>query len=211
MEFDWTTDCHNAFENLKCKLVQAPAHPNFDVDFVLETDASYQGLGAVLSQRLIDQKLHPVAFASRALSPSERNYSVTELETLVVVWAVKHFHAYLYGHNVQVVTDHSAVKALLGSPSSSRKHARWWLQVFGSGVRKVDILYRPGKENVRADALSRNQVGAGISEADHSDIQVATVTSGEESISNLLTTQPSETIPSDFHLQKQKDPELQKL
>ena len=57
------------------------AYPNFYADFVLETDASYQGLGAVLSQRLMDQKLHPVAFASRALSPSEKNYSVRMLGT----------------------------------------------------------------------------------------------------------------------------------
>ena len=166
VEFEWTKDCQTALETLKGKLVAAPvlAYPNFDIDFTLETDVSYQGLGAVLSQRLADLKL---AFASRALSPPEKNYSVTELETLAVVWAMKHFHAYLYGHNVQVVTDHSAMKALLGSPSSSGKHARWWLQVFGSGVRKAEILYRPGRENSRADALSRNPVGGSHSEVNH--------------------------------------------
>ena len=57
--------------------------------------------------------MHPVAFASRALSPPERNYSITELETSAVVWAVSHFHSYLYGHCVTVYTDHSAVKAVL--------------------------------------------------------------------------------------------------
>ena len=213
VEFEWTKDCQTALETLKGKLVAAPvlAYPNFDIDFTLETDASYQGLGAVLSQRLADLKLHPVAFASRALSPPEKNYSVTELETLAVVWAMKHFHAYLYGHNVQVVTDHSAVKALLGSPSSSGKHAGWWLQVFGSGVRKVDILYRPGRENSRADALSRNPVGGSQSEVDHSDVQVATVTSGEQTISDLLTAQPAVTDTGDFHIQQKRDPELQKL
>ena len=115
MQFEWTKDCQNALETLKGKLVNAPvlAYPNFDIDLTLETDASYQGLGAILSQRLADLKLHPVAFTSRALSPPEKNYSVTELETLAVVWAMKHFLAYLYGHNVQVVTDHSAVKALV--------------------------------------------------------------------------------------------------
>ena len=134
VEFEWTTDCQNAVEILKSKLIRAPVLvcPNFDADFVLETDASYQGLGAVLSQRLMDQKLHPVAFASRTLSPSEKNCSVTELETLAVVWAMKHFHAYLYGHNVQVVTDHSVVKALLGSPS-----AKWKTRsVVVAGVRE---------------------------------------------------------------------------
>lgn len=143
VEFCWTDDCQAAFDQLKKLLVQAPvlAYLNFNFSFVLETDASYVGLGAVLSQRLVDQKLHPVAFGSRALSPSEKNYSVTKLETLAVVWAIKHFHAYLYGQRVQVVTDHSAVKSLLGAPSSSGKHARWWLQVFGSGLQQVDIQY----------------------------------------------------------------------
>ena len=210
-EFEWTTDCQNAFEILKSKLIRTSVlvYSNFDADFVLETDASYQSLGAVLSQRLMDQKLHPVAFASRTLSPSEKNCSVTELETLAVVWAMKHFHAYLYGHNLQVVTDHSAVKALLGSPSASGKHARWWLQVFGSGVRNVEILYRPGKENARADALSRNPVrGEAAPESENVDVQVAAVSSEERSVAELLRAPSLECVPCTFHLEQQKDPEL---
>ena len=88
-------------------------------DFVLETDAGVKGIGAVLSQHFDDGKLHHVAYASRSLSVAERNYSITELETLAVVWAVQHFRAYLYGHNVMVITDNSAVKSILGS---SGKH-----------------------------------------------------------------------------------------
>ena len=68
------------------------------------------------SLSISDEKLHPVAFASRALSPSEKNYSITELETLAVVWAMSHFHAYVYGNEVLVYTDHSAVKAILETP-----------------------------------------------------------------------------------------------
>ena len=67
------------------------AYPAFDIEFVLETDASVQGIGAIPSQPQDGGKLHPVAFASRALSPSEQNYGITELETLTVVWAVSHF------------------------------------------------------------------------------------------------------------------------
>ena len=99
------------------------AYPNFEADFFLETDASVKGLGAVLSQRQNDGVLHPVAFASRSLSPTERNYSVTDLETLTVVWAMQHFRAYLYGHIVTVMTDHSAVKTVLGAPGLSGKDA----------------------------------------------------------------------------------------
>jgi len=91
VEFEWTDDCQSAFETLKRKLTQAPilVYLNFGLDFVLETDACVKGLGAVLSQRHGDGQLHPVAFASRALSPAEKNYSITEQETLAVVWSIQ--------------------------------------------------------------------------------------------------------------------------
>ena len=126
--------------SLKERLATPPvlAYPAFDVDFTLETDASIQGLGAVLSQPQADGKLHPVAYASRALNKAEKSYSVTELETLAVVWAVSHFHSYLYGNKVTVLTDHSAVKAILETPNPTGKHARWWTKVYGRGVKRVD-------------------------------------------------------------------------
>ena len=157
--FQWTPACQEAFDALKAKLTVAPvlAYPAFDQDFVLETDASIHGLGAVLSQ-CFDGKSHPVAYASRALSRAEKNYSITELETLAVVWAVNHFRHCLYGRAVTVYTDHSAVKAVLATPNPTGKHARWWNKVYGSGISKVAIIYRAGKENVCADALSRSPV-----------------------------------------------------
>ena len=169
MEFVWNKDCQDAFDQLKQRLSTAPilVYPDFTQSFVLETDASIRGLGAVLSQRRGDNQLHPVAFASRALSAAEKNYSITELETLAVVWAIQHYHAYLYGNEVTVITDHSAVKAILQTPSPNGKHARWLLKVFASGVGKVQLTYRPGRENARADALSRNPVA--VPAADHDD------------------------------------------
>ena len=136
-----------AFDYLKNQLETAPilACPNFDLPFVLETDTSIQGLGAILSQKQPDGQLHPVAYASCALLPAERNYSISELETLAVVWAIQYFHAYLYSHQVTVITDHSAVKAILQTPSPNGKHARRWTKIFSSGFGKVDIAYRPGK------------------------------------------------------------------
>ena len=138
------------------KLVESPvlAYPDFNKDFVLEMDASICGLVAVLSQSQDDGYFHPISYASRALSVQERNYGITELETLAVVWAMSHFHKYLYGHNVTIFTDHAAVNAVLQSPTPSSKHARWWTKVYGSGVRDVQIIYHPVKENRNADALS---------------------------------------------------------
>ena len=83
-----------------------------------------EGVGAVLSQPQEDALLHPVAYASRSLTSVERNYSMTVLETLAVVWAIVHFISYHYGHDITVLTDHSAVKAILQAPNPLGKHAR---------------------------------------------------------------------------------------
>ena len=158
--FEWSPGCGAAFIAPKNKLVTPPvlAYPCFGKAFTLETDASILGLGAVLSQKQMDQKLHPVAYASRALNPTEKNYSVTELETLAVVWAVTHFRSYLYGGDVTVITDHSAVKPVLEAPNPTGKHARWWTRVYGRGIKSVNIIYRAGRESKSADALSRSPV-----------------------------------------------------
>ena len=112
----WTTKCQTAFQRLKELLTTAPVlpYPRTGEDYVLETDASLHGLGAVLSQRQEeDQKLHPVAYASRALSQTERNYGVTELETLAVVWAVSHFHHLLYGSTVTILHQCWRIRGLV--------------------------------------------------------------------------------------------------
>lgn len=87
--FDWTPECADAFVGLKAALIHAPvlAYPQFDSQhpFILETDASTKGLGAVLTQQQRDQKVHPIAFASRSLTAAETNYAITELETLGLV------------------------------------------------------------------------------------------------------------------------------
>ena len=193
VEFCWTDECQRAFTTLKQKLTTAPVltYPSFSKAFVLETDASTLGLGAVLSQPQEDGRNHPVAYASRALSPQEANYSITELETLAVVWAITYFHTYLYGHAVTVYTDHTAVKAFLETPSPSGKHARWWMKVYGRGIKEVKIIYRSGKSNLNADALSRNpQAPAPKEGIAQTDVQVSLVDSAEVSVETLLQAEP---------------------
>ena len=103
--FIWDTACQKAFERLKQLMTEAPllAFPDFRQSFLLQTDASGLGLGAVLSQKQEDGTIRPLAFASRTLQTHERNCGVTELEALGVVWAVKHFRPYLYGHHLMSI------------------------------------------------------------------------------------------------------------
>lgn len=213
--FYWSPECEVAFTTLKSKLVTPPvlAYPCFGKPFTLETDASIMGLGAILSQEQEDGKSHPVAYASRALSPAEKNYGVTDLETLAVVWGITHFHSYLYGGDVTVLTDHSAVKSLLEAPNLSGKHARWWIRVYGRGLRSVTIVYRAGRYNVSADALSRcphaSSPAHGIGEG---ETQVSAITTAEgPDLPSLLQTPPAPRDEIDYPKEQLKDPELREL
>lgn len=113
--FQWSNECQDAFEQLKKRLVEAPIliHPDFHKIFTLYTDASMVGIGAILTQLGEDGKEHVIAYASRTLNSAERNYSVTELECLAVVWGITHYRSYLFGRKFIVITDHYALKWLM--------------------------------------------------------------------------------------------------
>lgn len=152
----WGKKETHAFEELKKKLTCAPVLKNADYDqpFVVETDASFDGLGAVLSQEY-EGKLHPVAFASRGLRKSERNmnnYSSRKLELLALKWAVtEQFKNYLAGGKFVVLTDNNPL-AHLQNAKLGAVESRW----LGDLNRfHFEVKYRPGKENANADGLSR--------------------------------------------------------
>lgn len=153
-KFIWGQEQNAVFEKLKNLIINAPIlkHPDFTKPFILQTDASYEGIGAVLSQNDSMNRDHPVAFASRTLKAAEKNYAVTELETLAVVEFVKYFRPYLYQHSFVVETDHTAVKAVLEKPNPSSRIARWGLAL--SGIN-LTVIPRKGNKNQNADYLSR--------------------------------------------------------
>ena len=120
--YNWTKQHQEIFEILKEKLTTAPilSYPDFNQSFILSTDASTTGLGAVLSQKDNEGREHPIWYASRTLSPAEKNYYITEQEALAVVWAVKYFRRYLENNTFIIYADHSALQWLLNQPTKEK-------------------------------------------------------------------------------------------
>jgi hypothetical protein len=154
VKFEWNDTHQKAFDELKNKLVQYPIlqHPNYKREFILITDSSGVGLGAVLSQKNNDNKEVVVAYASRTLNPTEQRYPITEQECLAVIWAIQHFHKFLIGGKFTVITDHAALKGLMNAKIPKGKRARWVMEL---QQYNFEIVHRAGKENKNADALSR--------------------------------------------------------
>ncbi|MCG7879381.1 MAG: RNase H-like domain-containing protein, partial [Candidatus Thiodiazotropha endolucinida] len=152
-EFVWTDTCQNAFERLKEHLVNAPilVYPDFMKEFILDTDASHNSIGAVLTQKH-DGKERVVSYASRTLSKSERKYSVTRKEMLALVYFVKHFRHFLLGRKFLIRTDHSALKSLMKTKEPEGQQARW---IETLAEYDFEVKHRPGKRHGNADALSR--------------------------------------------------------
>ena len=216
--FKWSEICEKAFQQLKMLLTTAPLliFPNFDKEFILETDASISGLGAVLAEQTDAGHVSPIAFASRTLQKHEKSYCSSELEALAVVWAVKHFRPYLYGHTCQLYTDHKALKSLMNTPHPSGKLARW-----GLAIQELDlhIHHRSGKTNQAADALScQRMLDQDIDEKLRAEHPVVQAKDGERWISqiNADNSNPDNSNPADSSLDtlvecQDSDPELKLL
>ncbi|KAK3565138.1 hypothetical protein QTP86_000246 [Hemibagrus guttatus] len=153
----WTDQARAAFQQLKDCFTTAPIlrHPDPDLPFVVEVDASSSGLGAVLSQRHGQPgKLHPCVFYSRKLTTAEANYDVGNRELLAIKAALEEWRHWLEGacHPFQLLTDHCNLEYLRGAKSLNPRQARWAL--FFTRFRFM-VTYRPGSKNGKADALSR--------------------------------------------------------
>ncbi|RXN20007.1 Retrovirus-related Pol poly from transposon [Labeo rohita] len=154
---DWMQIHQKVLEQLITLLVSPPvlAYPDFNLPFVLHTDASDQGLGAILYQ---DQggKLKVIGYGSRTLTPAERNYHLHsgKLEFLALKWAVcEKFRDYLfYAPHFTVYTDNNPLTYVMSTAKLNAVGHRW---VGELSDFRFDIKYRPGKSNADADMLSR--------------------------------------------------------
>lgn len=152
-KFVWTDQCEIAFNELKERLMSSPilSFPNKEGQFILDTDASDHGIGAVLSQSQEGTE-KVIAYFSRVLNKAERNYCVTRRELLAIVVSLKFFHHYLYGRKFVIRTDHISLRWLMSFKNPEGQLARWleWIQQYD-----FEIIHRKGNLHKNADSLSR--------------------------------------------------------
>ena len=149
----WTSECQVAFEHQKHLCSQTPilAYANYTKPFQLHTDASENGLGAVLYQKQDDGMESVIAYASRTLSRSEQNYDAHKLEFLALKWSItERFHEYLYGRHFEGYTDNNLLTYILTTAKLDATGQRWVASLANYNFK---IFYKSGKLNVEVDAL----------------------------------------------------------
>ncbi len=162
-EWEWSHEQETAFEKCKSLLASDSVLVHYDPNrqLTLACDASSYGIGCVISHIMDDGSERPIAYASRTLTKSERNYAQLEKEALSIVYGVKKFHKYLYGRKFLLITDHKPLTTLLGPKSgiptlAAARLQRWALILMG---HNYTIQYRRSEEHSNADALSRLPCG----------------------------------------------------
>jgi len=217
-EWEWNEAQESAFQTLKQILTAPPilAYPNYGKPFVLHTDASFSGLGAVLYQT-IDGEDKVIAYASRGLSKAELRYPVHKLEFLALKWAVtSKFHDYLYGTEFMVYTDNNPMTYVMEKTKLDATAHRW---VAALGAYDFQIKYRTGKSNADADGMSRRPQADEHGYCDVSKDSIKTLCmscncSPYVTSLALTTTLPSgldlydEVVPRDWRQLQSQDPVL---
>lgn len=186
----WTPACSEAVQCLKTQLTSPPILAHFDPasPTLVTCDASAIAIGAVMSQ-VQGGTERPIAFASRALTPTEQRYSVGEREALACLWACERWHLYLYGREFTLRTDHQALTALLATSGTGHRPLRlhrWADRLLQYHYR---LQFTPGRDNVVADLLSR-----AIPTPPTPQVSVPVLEQEEHDIVQLLHTPLQETV-----------------
>ena len=166
-EWEWTDAREKAFQELKRRLISSPIlrHPDFSKPFIVDTDASLLGLGAILMQQ-DEGAEYVIAYASRALTEAEKKWSVTELEALAIVWACELFRPYVHGAPFTIRTDHFSLQWL--NTAKNNRIARWGLRLQDFMFK---VLHRKGTQCAHVDALSRNPTDRKAVDSNQESIQ----------------------------------------
>ena len=151
--FNWGEDCQKSFDQLRKILSEdiVMQHPDFSQPFIIQTDASGDGISAVLSQRDEKGVERIVCCASRTLNNDEKKWSIPHLEALAIIWGCETYRPYVIGQKFTVETDHGSLRWLLETTQPGRL-SRWALRL---QEFDFEIKHRPGKSNGNADGFSR--------------------------------------------------------
>ncbi|MEL7328148.1 MAG: RNase H-like domain-containing protein [Pseudomonadota bacterium] len=193
-KFEWSAECEAAFVTLKNQLSSDPVlkFPNFGQQFIVEADASNYAVGGVLSQFGSDGQIHPIAYFSTALQKSQQNWSATTKEAFALVLAVRHWRVYLAGASFILNSDHNPLTFLRTQKDPRGKLSRWMVEL---EEFNYTIQYIPGKSNVKADALSRNNAANQCQpDCDFDDKIYATFSDNDNFLEQLRTEQSRDPI-----------------
>ena len=165
----WSSECESAFNTLKKALCKSPVlcNPDFDKRFILQTDASDRGVGAVLSQEDESGRDRPIAYFSRKLLPRESRYSTVEKECLAIKLGVEAFSVYLIGREFTIQTDHRSLVWLNKLKEKNARLTRWSLAL---QAYTFNVVHRAGSANGNADALSRAALQGATDSTDNESV-----------------------------------------
>ena len=152
-EWNWNKECQEAYQHFVTSITTEPAmrQPDFNHEFIVHSDGSKTAIGGILSQT-INGITYIIEYASRLLKGAEKNYGISDLEALAVVFLVKKWHRYLYGRHFSIFSDH---KSLLSLMSIKDYYGRLGRQAMFLQEYNFTLNYIPGKDNFGADAASR--------------------------------------------------------
>jgi len=205
-----TPDEQGAFEKLREQLCHPPilAIPRKEGKYIIDVDASYDQLGCCLLQQQPDDKYLPVGYFSKGLLPAEKNYTVTEIEGLGVVWAVGLLRPYIEGTKFLIWCDHKALKWILTTTACTNNRLNRWRILLSEF--DYDVEYKPGPQHAVSTALSRLPTEGLETGPIYQEILTVGVTtrSGAVLDPRLLENRETARIPLGELAQKQADDEF---